>query len=64
MFQRILKQYIMTEFANHSGIFLAITYVTCPMPGLIKDLLTIEKVFESMGGYKDLGLLIETTDNS
>ena len=40
------------------------TELTCTMPGLIKDLPTIEKVVNSMGVYSDLGMVIKNTNTS
>ena len=49
----------MTEFTNPSYIMPAITDITCPMPGQMKDLPTIENFVYGTVGYDKLGLVIE-----
>ena len=40
----------MTKFANPTNVFPAVTDLTLTMALLIKDLPTIDKVFDIMGG--------------
>ena len=54
----------MTEFANPTDIFPAVTGLTCPMPVLIKDLFTIDKVFDSMDVSDDIEMILETANTS
>ena len=52
----------MIEFENPSDILPAITDLTHPISGLIKDLPTIEKVVYSICGYNYLRLVIENSN--
>ena len=52
----------MTDFANPTYIFPAVTNLNRMMPGIIEDHPNIDSVFESMGGYEYLGLVKEPTN--
>ena len=54
----------MTEFVNPTYILPAVTELTYPRPGIIKNITTIDKVVDSMGGYEDLGMVIEPDETA
>ena len=52
----------MTYYVNHADIFPDVTDLTRLITGLINDFPTIDKCVDSMGGYGNLGMVIETAD--
>ena len=54
----------MTYFANHADIFPDVTDLTRLITGLINDFPTIDKCVDIMGGYRNLGMVIETANTA